>query len=230
MDDLPHPLDNVGWHALTGPHAPLAEVVGHARRYPRDVSPFSAVDALTSEAWDDLARQAGPGHVIVLTRAELPDPPAGWTMPFRARTHQMVAGELADVPGVDARPLGPDHAAEMVALVELTKPGPFLPRTVDLGGYVGVFDDDDRLVAMTGRRMQLDGWSEVSAVCTHPDARGRGLAAALTHRVATGIRAEAAEAFLHVAEDNHTARRVYERLGFVTRRMVDFAAYRTPAA
>ena len=118
----------------------------------------------------------------------------------------------------------------MVALVELTKPGPFLPRTVDLGGYEGVFDDDGRLVAMTGRRMQLDGWSEVSAVCTHPDVRGRGLAAALTHRVATAIRADGAEAFLHVAEDNHTARRVYERLGFVTRRMVDFAAYRTPTA
>lgn len=227
---MDHPLDNPAWHALTGPHAGLAEVTGTARRYPRDVSVFSAVDRLDDAAWADLAGQAGPEHVVILTRAALPEPPAGWSTLFRARTHQMVAGNLVEVAPVATRPLGPEHAAEMMALVELTKPGPFVARTVDLGGYQGVFDDDGRLVAMTGRRMQLDGWAEVSAVCTHPDARGRGLAAALTRRVADGIRADGAEAFLHVAEDNHTARRVYERLGFTTRRMVEFAAYRTPAA
>lgn len=226
---MAHPLDNAAWHALTGPHADLAEVVGAARRYPRDVSVFSAVDRLDDEGWADLAALAGPGHAVILTRDVLPEPPAGWTTLFRASTHQMVAGDLADAPDVATRPLDSSDAAEMMALVELTKPGPFVARTVDLGGYVGVHDDG-RLVAMAGQRLRLDGFGEVSAVCTHPDARGRGLAAALTCQVARAVQARGDHAVLHVAEDNHTARRVYERLGFTTRRMVEFAAYRTPAA
>ena len=221
------PLDNAGWHALTGRHAHLAETVGLARRYPTDVSPFCAVDEPTDAAWADLARLAGPRQLVVLFRADAPDPPAGWRLLDRGQGHQMVVDRLTDVPSVALRPLGPADVPEMVALVELTKPGPFARRTIEFGGYVGVFDDG-RLVAMTGERLQVDGGTEVSAVCTHPDARGRGLAAALTHHVASGIQARGERAFLHVAATNHNARRVYERLGFTTRRMIDFVAARTP--
>ena len=224
---MPHVLDNAGWHALTGRHAHLAEVAGRARRYPVQVSPFCAIDEPTDEAWADLARLAGPRRVVVLFRGDAPDPPAGWTLLDRGRGHQMVVDHLTDVTPVPLRPLGVDDVPGMLALIELTRPGPFGPRTIELGGYVGVFDDD-RLVAMTGQRLQPDGHTEISAVCTHPDARGRGLAAALTHHVASGIRARGEQAFLHVAETNVGARRVYERLGFTTRRMIDFVAARTP--
>ncbi len=69
--------------------------------------------------------------------------------------------------------LGKRDAAEMVALAELTHPGPFAASTVEFGGYLGV-RREGRLVAMAGRRLQLPGWTEISAVCTHPDHRGKG--------------------------------------------------------
>jgi predicted GNAT family acetyltransferase len=139
----------------------------------------------------------------------------------------MVLGAVADVPVPDARRLGPEDAGEMLALVELTRPGPFSVRTVELGHYFGVFVGG-ALVAMAGERLRVPGFTEVSAVCTHPDRRGRGLAAGLTALVARGIRARGDTPFLHHAADNHAARRVYEALGFEFRREIGYAAYGAP--
>ena len=100
-----------------------------------------------------------------------------------------------------------------------------------MGRYWGHVDADDRLLAMAGERLHLTGFTEISAVCTHPDARGRGLAAALTRHVAPRAILERGETpFLHVAADNDAALRVYERLGFRRRRTVDFAFVESPPA
>ena len=117
----------------------------------------------------------------------------------------------------------------MLALVELTPPRPVRrSRTVELGGYVGVFDGD-RLVAMAGQRLAPPGFREVSAVCTHPDFRGRGLAAGLTALVARGILERGERPFLHHAvRQRRRRRRVYEALGFEFRRQVVFAALGAP--
>ena len=125
-------------------------------------------------------------------------------------------------------PLTAVDVPQMLALVELTKPGPFRPRTIELGGYVGVFADG-RLMAMAGERLQTPEFSEISAVCTHPAARGLGLAASLTRHVARGILARGQRPILHVAENNHGAKRLYAKLGFVVRRRLEFVAARTPA-
>jgi predicted GNAT family acetyltransferase len=77
--------------------------------------------------------------------------------------------------------------------------------------------------------MQFPGWTEVSAVATHPDARRRGLGAVLTHHVAQRIADSGRTPFLHVAAGNDAAERVYERLGFVTRRMMTFRVLRPPS-
>ncbi len=223
-------LDDVAWHALGGAHASLAETVGRARRYRPDVTPFAAIEDLDDErAWRDLAALTGDG-VAVLFRDAVPSVPDGWTELFRAAADQMVAPAPIPVAALPVRSLGVDDAEAMLALVRDTRPGPFLARTVELGGYVGVVDDDGRLVAMAGERMRAPGFAEISAVCTRPEARGRGLAAGLTSVVAARIRARGEVPFLHVAEDNHTARRVYERLGFVVRRRVAFVAVRPPGA
>jgi ribosomal protein S18 acetylase RimI-like enzyme len=170
----------------------------------------------------------GSSGVAVLFRAEMPQLPSGWTRLDGGRGHQMVLGELATAdapPG--ARALGPDDVGEMLALVEITQPGPFSVRTVELGGYVGVFDGA-RLVAMAGQRLAPPGFRELSAVCTHPDFRGRGLAAGLSALVARDILERGERPFLHHAPDNHAARRVYEALGFEFRRQVVFAALGAP--
>jgi ribosomal protein S18 acetylase RimI-like enzyme len=224
----PSPLDNAVWYALTTHHAGFAEVVGTARRYRPDVSVFGAVEHFDDDAWRDLAALVGPGRPAVLFRPSLPEPPPGWTRLGGGVGHQMVLRELAAVDVPDARSLGPDDAPEMMALVELTRPGPFAARTVELGGYVGVFDDG-QLVAMAGERLRVPGCCEISAVCTRPDHRGRGLAAGLTALVARAVLARGEQPFLHHASDNDPARRVYESLGFEFRREVEFAAFGAPS-
>ncbi|HRE00734.1 MAG TPA: GNAT family N-acetyltransferase, partial [Ilumatobacteraceae bacterium] len=116
---------------------------------------------------------------------------------------------------------------EMLALVQLTEPGPFRSGTIELGDYFGI-RHGGRLVAMAGERLQTPDYTEVSAVCTHPDVRGRGYASALTRRVAEGIRARGQTPILHVAEHNLAAKAVYERLGFAVRTELHFIAVVSP--
>jgi predicted GNAT family acetyltransferase len=113
----------------------------------------------------------------------------------------------------------------MTALVELAEPGPFRPRTIDLGGYVGIFHDDE-LVAMAGQRMRPPGFCEVSAVCTHPSVRRRGYASVVTLAVAAGIIAQGERPFLHLAAPNTAALAVYERIGFEVRTEVGFGVFK----
>jgi ribosomal protein S18 acetylase RimI-like enzyme len=221
-------LDNVVWHALGTTQHDVADELDGARRYQREVSPFYGVDVVDEGGWRALADLAGPGHVVVLFRDEVPPPPDGWQPLMDAKGNQMVAdGPLERAPAVAVRPLESDDVPQMMELVGLTRPGPFLSRTIELGGYVGAFEGN-RLVAMAGERMRVPGYAEVSAVCTHPEARGRGLAAALTTHVANGIRTRGETPFLHVAVGNDGAKRVYERLGFRVRRQVDVVVVRTP--
>ena len=220
-------LDNAVWHSLAGAHQQFAERDGRAARYDPDVSVFGAIGDDTEVAWRDLGSVVGPSGVAVLFRAEMPQLPKAWTRLDGGRGHQMVLRELTAVDVPDSRPLGPDDVGEMLALVELTQPGPFAVRTVELGGYVGVFDGD-RLVAMAGQRLAPPGFREVSAVCTHPDFRGRGLAAGLTALVAQRILDRGERPFLHHASNNDAARRVYEAIGFRFRRQVVFAALGGP--
>jgi ribosomal protein S18 acetylase RimI-like enzyme len=223
-----HQLDNPSWHALAGRQAAFAEGTGLARRYRPEVSVFAALADTSLAAWADLAELVGSGQDVVLNRNGSIEPPRGWTVLGAGSGYQMVLdGEPAASDPGSIRDLGDDDVDEMVALVGLTEPGPFRPRTIELGGYRGIVEDG-RLVAMAGQRVGLDGYTEISAVCTHPDARRRGLAAAVTAAVARGIRAEGRTPILHVAENNLAAKRVYDQLGFTVRMMLTFAALRTP--
>ena len=217
-------LDNAAWHALRGAHAHLAESIGRASRYPAAVSVFGAVDTFDDVSWADLAALDSPGPTAVVFRADVPDPPPGWEIAFGGAGRQMVLETLVPAAVPSARRLGIDDVDQMLELVALTRPGPFGPRTIELGEYHGVFDGE-RLVAMAGERLRVPGYTEVSAVCTAPDARGRGLAAGLSTLVAQGIIERGDVPFLHHADDNHDARRVYERLGFRDRRGVRFVSF-----
>lgn len=130
----------------------------------------------------------------------------------------MVAGDIPDpADEVELVGLGPQDVPEMLELIDATHPGPFSKRTVELGGYLGR-RIDGRLVAMAGERMHPPGFTEVSAVCTLAEFRGRGLGAALTLAVAKNIRARGEEAFLHAADTNVNAIRLYKSIGFEMRR------------
>ncbi|WP_262413193.1 GNAT family N-acetyltransferase [Actinacidiphila acidipaludis] len=225
-----HPLDNATWAALSGPHRHLAEVVGMAARYRADVAPFVALaDPADPQAWADAAKLIGPGGGFTL--AGVFPPPDGWAAREPLPGVQMVAtAALQDLEDSEVRRLGPADVPEMLDLVARTRPGPFLPRTVEMGAYYGVRDGGDggRLVAMAGERIRLPGWTEISAVCTDEGYRGRGLAGRLVRHVATGVRARGATPFLHAAAVNTGAIRLYEALGFTLRRTTLFQGLRVP--
>ncbi|MEW9553337.1 GNAT family N-acetyltransferase [Nonomuraea sp. NPDC050783] len=222
------PLDDPVRASLLGAHAHLAERRGRVLRYPLDVSPFLSMPHDPGPAdWRDAAELAGEGGDVPLTGPAVV-PPAGWeesrNIPGVQLTGERVAG--ARDPGVVR--LGPADVPEMLDLVERTRPGPFLPRTVELGVYLGI-RYGGALVAMAGERLHPPGWTEISAVCTDPAHRGRGLATRLVLAVAAGIRDRGETPFLHASATNTYAIRLYERLGFRLRRTTEFRTVRVPA-
>ena len=138
---------------------------------------------------------------------------------------QLVADSLDARPDDEAVTLGPADVPDMLSLAERTKPGPFLPRTIELGTYLGIRRDGE-LVAMAGERLRPPGWTEVSAVCTDPAWRGHGFASRLTRAVAAGIIARGDTPFLHAIAANVTAIRLYKDLGFTNRRDIQILSLR----
>ena len=222
------PLDSPVLASLTGAHAHLALSRGNVRRYPADVSPFCALPDHPSPAdWADLAALVSPGEHISVPGLRSA-PPAGWELVWSGDGEQLLAGRLDARPDPEAVPLGPADVPAMLDLTGRTEPGPFRPRTIELGSYLGV-KREGQLVAMAGERMRVPGWTEVSAVCTDPAFRGQGLAARLTLAVAAGIEARGERAFLHVRVGN-PASRLYRRLGFVPRAETVFNLIKRSAA
>ena len=220
-------LDNPIWNALTSDHARFAVGGTRARRYPEEIGPLSGMPEQSAEGYEELRAATSAGGLAALFFSETPRPGAGWTVVRGGELAQMAAPrpELTGVQlpeGVRLRRLTPEDAGEMVALAKLTEPGPFRLGTIALGSYFGIFEGE-RLVSMAGERLSLPGFVEVSAVCTHPEARGRGYAAMLMSRVIEGILAAGKRPFLHTWADNHGAIRIYERLGFRLRRTFELA-------
>lgn len=210
-------LDNPIWHSLRTEHAAIALGDDRARRYPSSIGPLSGIPNQSDENYAALAALS-PDDILALFSREPLRVPSGWTELRPMELVQMVRVQPASDDATERhhspemRRLTPADASSMVALAKLTEPGPFRLCTLELGGYYGIFQGD-RLLAMAGRRMHLPGLVEVSAVCTHPDARGRGYARHLMARVIEEIEREGKTAFLHALQQN-PAIRLYERLGF----------------
>jgi ribosomal protein S18 acetylase RimI-like enzyme len=224
-----HPLDDPVRASLTGAHAHLAQRQGDILAYPADVSAFISIHGnMLEHDWEDVAtliRRSGRDTAVFAS--VVATPPADWTQLWGGPGIQLVGDEVAAQPDEDAIRLGPADVPEMLALVERTQPGPFSPRTIELGTFLGI-RRDGTLAAMAGQRFNPPGWIEISAVCTDEAYRGQGLAARLVRAVTADIRERRAQPFLHVAASNTGALRLYEALGFRRRRTTEFAAVRLP--
>jgi predicted GNAT family acetyltransferase len=209
-------LDNPAYAALCGAHARFAQVRGRARRYPVDVAPFLGLPSSPSARdWRDAADLVVPGTYVAVRHdnAELPD---AWQAVETFDLVQMIEERVTGVDCAEAIPLSAADVPEMLELVAQTEPGPFLARTIELGDYLGI-RHKGALVAMAGERFHLDGWTEISAVCTKPGHRGQGLASRLIGALIAGIQLRSQRVFLHVLSTNTGAIRIYEELGFRVR-------------
>ena len=224
-------LDNPIWNALGSKHARFAESTPLARRYPAAVTPLAGIPTQSPEAYGALARLLGPkgGAGVFADEPIAPTPPLAIVR--AAPLAQMICTALRPShrhTNPDIVPLNASAVPAMMELTALTDPGPFGPRTYELGIYLGVFRSG-QLVAMAGERLRCEGFAEVSAVCTHPDHQGHGYASALVTAIVAGMVARGEICFLHVRVDNTAAIRVYERLGFTTRRVLNFAVLQASA-
>lgn len=218
------PLDNPVWHALIGPHRDLAIGRGAARQYPRDVAPFAGLKDGSVKAYVDLARDLPPGLEARLFRPADEPLPLGWEALDTFPMLQMIATRAPEQQGSAGAQkrtiavLSPADRNAMRELVAIAKPGPFGPRTSELGRYLGVWEDG-RLIAMAGERLRVQGHVELSGIATHPAARGRGFAAMLTEHLMRLAFAQGELPFLHVRVGN-PAIALYRRLGFEMRRQI----------
>jgi ribosomal protein S18 acetylase RimI-like enzyme len=215
---MTHPLDNPVWHALNGPHRAFARRHGLALHYPREVAAFSAIAEASAQAFADLALGLPADTEARLVRERIEPLPDGWQLvndlPLLQMELRAFDGQPHDGPAIVT--LGPQERDAVLALVDLTQPGPFGPRTLEMGHYIGVFEQG-QLLAMAGERLRLDAHVELSAICTHPSARGRGLAERLMRRLMHDALQRGQQPFLHVLPANAGAIALYRRLGFATR-------------
>jgi ribosomal protein S18 acetylase RimI-like enzyme len=215
-----HLLDQPMWNSLITSHAPFAIGDGLARTYIPDIGPLTGLAEQSPAAYEHLHRLVEPNSLQALFLHEPPIPRAGWTLVRGGLIDQMLftRSSLEAPPQPEGmRLLTAADAPAMVELARLTEPGPFRIRTHELGVFYGIFEGQ-RLLAMAGQRMRVPGFVEVSAVCTHPDARGRGYARALMSTVMKLILDNGDTPFLHTFSDNHSAIRVYHALGYKKRR------------
>jgi ribosomal protein S18 acetylase RimI-like enzyme len=217
-----HPLDNMIWNALAGPQAHLGVSNGRARRFDPAIAIFAAVEE-PLVSLDGIAEIIPDGGRVGLVTAGPLIVPDGLEAAATGEVVQLTAERFAPIAtgGVKFRDLTAANVPAMIELVTLTRPGPFGPRTIEMGHYVGAFEGD-RLIAMTGERLHLDGYGEVSAVCTHPEFQGRGIAKALVSAIGSEIVARGEVPFLQAYLSNAAAIATYVRLGFTPRRNLRF--------
>ena len=220
---MQHLLHNPVYNALLSGDKALSLGTDAVKYFDEAVSPFVGFKESYTKGFDDLHELLPPGRKILYAIPSAITQPAGWQIRHEIKGLQFVYEGKGEIKNEFANvlPLGEEHIDQMIQLAALTKPGPFGPGTIRFGSYYGIFEDE-KLVAMTGQRLHVQNFTEVSAVCTHPDHTGKGYANTLLQHQLQLILQQGQDPFLHVREDNERAIALYQRLGFTISRQMNF--------
>ena len=207
-------LDNITWHALSGPHARFSTGTEDARRYAPGFSPIVGFANAEHPNFAALTEYCDPGEHLYCDGWS-GFAATGWQINIESTMFKMLwdGAMPANDEAPEAVQLGSEHASQALELAVLTRPGPFGLRTIELGEYFGCFEGQ-RLVAMAGERMCAGALREISGVCTHPDFQGRGFARRLMIKLIRRQMQRMEVPFLHVMRENSGAHRLYKRMGF----------------
>lgn len=221
-----HELDNPFWNSLRTRHATIALRGGEAARYPAEYAPFLGVAHAGVDVARDVAPLVAEGESVYLLGIAVDEVPDGWQLEAYRPLAQMVCTQPLDlVDGPQLIALDERHRDDVLALTALVYPHYFRRRTMEMGRYFGIYEDG-RLAAIIGERLGTDAYTEMSAICTHPDFNGRGYARRLTAMLANDTLANGRTPFLHVSHENTRAKQLYEQIGFRHRRDIGFWSLR----
>lgn len=220
-------LDNPVWEALSSKQSHFNTGNEILKYFPADIAPFIAI-----QRWDEkwlkiLSDQIPSQRSFSILTAQKPVLPPSLEISFTTPLYQMYCPLLKPVadPGIIIHRLIDDDIPKMLELTAITKPGPFYKRTIDFGNYIGIFDNG-KLVAMAGDRLSINGYTEISAICTHPDHLGKRYASYLITHACERIIQDGNTPFLHVRTDNLRAIEGYKKMGFTIRADIYFAIFR----
>ena len=218
-----HILENPVYNALLTGDSHLSFGAEKVKYFDAEVSPYAGFPEDYANGFTDLYELLPAGRRILYAKPTPITTPKGWQLQHEIKGLQFVYDGSNNIEADFSNivPLTEEHVDEMIGLVKLTKPGPFGKRTIDFGYYHGIFDNG-KLVAMTGQRLHVANYTEISAVCTHPDHLGKGYASTLMKHQLQIILNNGQQPFLHVRDDNSRAIAVYERLGFKVSRTMNF--------
>ena len=224
-----HPLDNPIWNALTSGNKHLGSGNESVKYFDRKIAPFAGMKELNQESLEKLYDLLPDESVVAIVIADILLIENPWIILNQEPIYQMVYERTTLFPerNINFIPLNSTHVPAMLELTALTKPGPFLERTIEFGNYYGIFNEE-KLVAMAGFRMQTDGYIEISAVCTHPDSIGKGYGTTLLTFLANQIISKRSTPFLHVRVNNIRAIELYKNLGFTIRQTMNLSIIKKP--
>lgn len=216
-------LTNPVFHALCSGDRELSLGSADVKYFDEEVSPFVGIADQYNLGFQQLYDIFPGGRRILHACPEKITIPKGWQLKHEIEGLQFVfEGKLtAGLEFSKLVSLEVKHVTQMIDLAILTKPGPFAKRTIEFGSYYGIFENEV-LVAMTGQRLHVYNYSEISAVCTHPDHSGKGYARTLLQHQLMLILQQGQIPFLHVRADNQRAIELYEKSGFVVSRPMNF--------
>ena len=214
-------LDNPFWSALQTRQRQFSIGNGQIKKFPADILPFVGLKDQNALLMDQITQFMIPQEEIYVKNGigPLPD---GWKIINHLPCIQMICLRLPEIrleKKVSIARLKKNDFDELFQLVNQVQPGFIMKRTHLLGNYFGI-RINGKLVATAGERLRMDGFIELSAVCTLPEFTGMGYAQLLIDEVCQGIFKKGSIPILHVLESNSRAIKLYEMFNF--RKRMDF--------